>query len=115
MLFERNFCEFIIGASTQISFISPDATDNRYNMSLFNTEYDIYSHSYLCYGAEQLRNVYIGQLVNKANGSELIDDPCLQSGYSQNLTYTEIFDLPCVKNRSAPSPDLNTSSIYTFM
>ncbi len=84
-------------------------------MSLFNTEYDIYSHSYLCYGTEQLHFVYLGDMVNKANGSQSIDDPCLQDGYIYNATYNDIFSLACVRNRSPPSPDLNTSSTFSFM
>ncbi|CAF4453742.1 unnamed protein product, partial [Adineta steineri] len=84
-------------------------------MSLFNTDYETYSHSYLCYGAEQFRYVYLGQMINAMNGSQLINDPCLQSGYIQNFTYNNIFSLPCVQNRSAPLPYLNTSSIFTFI
>ncbi|CAF1356767.1 unnamed protein product [Rotaria sordida] len=32
------------GASTQFSFIAPDAMHDRFSMNLFNTAYDIYSH-----------------------------------------------------------------------
>ena len=105
----------IIGASTQISFVSPEAIYDRFNMNLFNTEYNVYSHSYLCYGAEQIRRVYVGKLVNQGNGSVVMDDPCLQTGYNQSLTYNDIFDNPCVKNRSAPSLYLNTSATYSIM
>ncbi|CAF0888067.1 unnamed protein product [Adineta steineri] len=103
------------GASTQLSFISPDALYHRFNMSLFNTDYETYSHSYLCYGAEQFRYVYLGQMINAMNGSQLINDPCLQNGYTQNFTYNTIFSLPCVQNRSAPLPYINTSSTFTFI
>jgi hypothetical protein len=98
-----------------MSFVSPNATNDLFNMSLFDTEYDVYSHSYLCYGTEQLRLVYLGQIVNKANGSLSIDDPCLQNGFIQNLTYDAIFSTPCNRNQYTPLPDLNTSSTYTFM
>ena len=97
-----------------MSFVSPNATNDRFDMNLFNTEYDIYSHSYLCYGTEQLRLIYLGQLVNKANGSTAIDEPCLQSGYIQYLNYSSIFDTPCARDQYAPLPDLNISSTYSF-
>ncbi|UJR14904.1 hypothetical protein I4U23_001888 [Adineta vaga] len=103
------------GASTQLSFYSPNATYDRFNMSLFDTEYDIYSHSYLCNGAEQFRYVYLGQIINKAGGSEIIYDPCLQNGFEQNFTYNDIFALPCVRNRSAPLPQFNETSYFTFI
>jgi len=105
----------ISGASTQLSFVSPNATDLLFNMTLFNTEYNVYSHSYLCYGTEQLRLIYLGQIVNQANGSEIVEDPCLQDGYIQNLTYTAIFDTPCARDKYAPSPTLNISSTYSFV
>ena len=84
-------------------------------MSLFNTEYDIYSHSYLCFGTEEFRNVYLGQLVNKYNGSAEINDSCLQKEYIQNLTYDQIFSTPCARKQYAPLPYLNESSTYSFM
>jgi hypothetical protein len=107
--------DLIAGASTQLSFVSPNATDDRFSMNLFDTEYDIYSHSYLCYGSEQTRLVYLAQIVNTANGSLPLIDPCLQEGYIQNLTYNEIFGTACARNQYAPLPDLNTSSTYSFM
>ncbi|CAF1675672.1 unnamed protein product [Rotaria magnacalcarata] len=103
------------GASTQISFISPNATNDRFDMTLFDTQYDLYSHSYLCYGTEQLRLLHLGQLVNKANGSLRIDEPCLQYGYLQNLTYDNIFNTPCAQNQYAPLSSLDTSSKFTFV
>lgn len=106
---------FIKGASTQLSFFSPNATDDRFVMDLFNTKYDIYSHSYLCYGTEQLRLIYLGQLVNKENGSSPINEPCLQSNYTQQISYSDLFGTPCARNQYAPSPDLNTSAIFYFM
>lgn len=84
-------------------------------MNLFNTEYDVYSYSYLCYGTDQFRFIHLGQIVNKANGSEIFEDPCLQDGYIQNITYSDIFNTPCARNQYAPSPYLNTSSTYSIM
>lgn len=80
-------------------------------MNLFNREYDVYSHSYLCYGGDQFRLTYLGDLVNKANGSSIIEDPCLQFGYNQNLTYDNIFSTACNQNQSVP-PSVNASSTF---
>ena len=84
-------------------------------MSLFNTQYDVYSHSYLCYGNEQFRLTYLANIVNKANGSNEIIDPCLQEGYTQRSNYSLIFSTPCARDRYAPSPTLNDTSEYTFV
>jgi hypothetical protein len=84
-------------------------------MSLFDTDYDVYSHSYLCYGTEQFRLTYLAHIVNKANGTNLINDPCLQEGYTQSSNYSSIFSTPCAQNQYAPLPVLNISSEYSFM
>ncbi|UJR31782.1 hypothetical protein I4U23_019260 [Adineta vaga] len=102
------------GASTQLSFIAPDATNERYTMNLFDTNYDVYSHSYLCYGQDQLRLIYQGQLVQQANGSYSIDDPCLQAGYNQNLSYATISTTACASNRFVAPTGITTTSLITF-
>jgi len=84
-------------------------------MSLFDTDYDVYSHSYLCYGTEQFRLTYLAHIVNKANGTEPINDPCLQNGFVLNSTYDDIFSTPCARDQYAPLPILNISSEYTIM
>jgi hypothetical protein len=81
-------------------------------MNLFNTAYDVYSHSYLCYGQEQLRLVYQAQLIQQANGSTLIDDPCLQSGFNQPMNYSMISSSVCATQRyPAPTGIIGTTTI----
>ncbi len=106
---------FIIGASTQISFIAPHAINDRFSMNLFDTKYDVYSHSYLCYGTEQLRYVYLAEIISEANGSLISYDPCLQSDYNQTITYADMYGRPCVLNAYPPSPDFDITSNFTFM
>jgi hypothetical protein len=83
-------------------------------MELFNQQYNLYSHSYLCYGIEQIRRVYIGQLIKKANNSLVIDDPCLQAGFIQNRTYEDIFDTPCANGSYIPPAHVKSSSIFSL-
>jgi hypothetical protein len=85
----------LTGASTQISFYAPEATNERYTMDLFSTKYDVYSYSYLCYGQEQTRIVYQGQRIQAFNGSTIVDDPCLQRDYTSNVTYKDINSSAC--------------------
>ncbi|CAF1187298.1 unnamed protein product [Adineta ricciae] len=98
------------GASTQLSFIAPDATSEHYNLDLFGIDYDVYSHSYLCYGEEQARLVHQGQLVQEANESYSIDDPCLQYGYTEEKSYEDLFNTACARGKHAPSEGLNTGA-----
>ena len=66
-------------------------------MNLFNTDYKVYSHSYLCFGQEQTRAIFQAQLVQGANGSVVINDPCLQPGYVQNLSLSTLINNACVQ------------------
>jgi hypothetical protein len=84
-------------------------------MNLFNTDYDVYSHSYLCYGQEQTRLIYQGQLVQQANGIVLINDPCLQSGYNQTISYSVINNTACAVNRYVAPVNFTSGTNVTFM
>jgi hypothetical protein len=83
-------------------------------MDLFNTDYDVYSHSYLCYGQDQMRLIYQGELVQQANGSILVDDPCLQVGYNQTLTYGKISSTACAIQRYMTPANFTTATNVTF-
>ena len=83
-------------------------------MNLFDTNYEVYSHSYLCYGTEQFRLVYLANLINRANGSNATNDPCLQEGYVDYVGYDEIFGTPCNKGQYALLPGVNAWSNYTI-
>ena len=106
-----------IGASTQITFIAPNASKERFTMNLFNTTYDIYSYSHLCYGQEQIRYIYLYRKISNINSTHwIIDDPCLQSGYVQNITYNKLMNKICVHQRSSKQIiTVNTSQIFSFM
>ena len=84
-------------------------------MELFEQEYDLYSHSYLCYGIEQLRRVYLGELILQSTDFRQIDDPCLQRNYSQIRTYDDIFNTPCAKTLGDLPLTLDPMSNFTFM
>ena len=55
------------GASTQMTFISqhPSASpeDSREHLVMYGTEYDVYTHSYLCYGINEAHRQYLAHLV----------------------------------------------------
>jgi hypothetical protein len=83
-------------------------------MNLFDTDYAVYSHSYLCYGQEQTRLIYLGQLVQQGNGTDSIDDPCLQSGYNQTISYSVINNTACAANRYVAPAGFTSGTNVTF-
>jgi hypothetical protein len=111
---EYNCISICTGASTQISFIASEAILEHYSLDLFDKNYDVYSHSYLCYGQEQTRLIYQGQMVQQANGQTLIADPCLQSDYNQTISYSVISQTACAINRYVAPASFNTTTNVTF-
>lgn len=83
-------------------------------MNLFNIDYDVYSYSYLCYGQQQMRYIHQGQLIQQANGSLLIDDPCLQVGYNETITHREINISACNIQRYTSPVNLTAAMNVTF-
>jgi hypothetical protein len=83
-------------------------------MNLFDTNYDVYSHSYLCYGQDQMRLIYQGQLVQQANGAVLIPDPCLQTGYNQTISFSVINNTACATKRYTAPVGFTNATNVTF-
>ena len=105
---------FTLGASTQISFISPEATEHKTSLFLFNTNYEVYSYSYLCYGQEQTRFIYQGRLIQEANGMTLIDDPCLQQNYNETISYSRLNTTACARGRYQAPASFNENTTVIF-
>ena len=98
-----------------MSFVSPEALQENVVMPLFETSYPIYSFSYLCYGTEQLRLVYLGQLIKRSSNSSVVRDPCLQKGFNQTMTYDDVFNTACARGKYAPPAALNKSLAFTLV
>ncbi|XP_072335877.1 ectonucleoside triphosphate diphosphohydrolase 1 isoform X2 [Scyliorhinus torazame] len=84
------------GASTQITFI-PDgkieSVASSLHFRLYGKSYNMYTHSYLCYGKDQALKMLLGQLNVTNDGS--MWNPCFNSGYSQVINLTTFFNTPC--------------------
>lgn len=54
------------GASTQITFETPETVENERNhmtLHLYGQEYSLYTHSYLCYGKEEALRMILAYLI----------------------------------------------------
>ncbi|NXL51101.1 ENTP8 diphosphohydrolase, partial [Podilymbus podiceps] len=95
------------GASTQITF-QPGATVEDKNTSVFfrlyGTNYSLYTHSYLCYGQTQALKKLLAALHQDSSSPQQISHPCYPNGYKENITMANLYDSPCVRAPSAPSP-----------
>ncbi|KAG7507460.1 ectonucleoside triphosphate diphosphohydrolase 1 isoform X2 [Solea senegalensis] len=87
------------GASTQISFVSDtfdgsESPDNNVNFRLYGNDYNLYTHSFLCYGKDQALRMTLAQQTLSGPGSIL--DPCFHRGYTDTKNYSVLYDSPCV-------------------
>lgn len=51
------------GASTQITFLPSKSAPRSSKLKLYGVEYQLYTHSYLCYGKKEAERRFLAQLV----------------------------------------------------
>ncbi|XP_038124190.1 ectonucleoside triphosphate diphosphohydrolase 2 [Cyprinodon tularosa] len=93
------------GASTQITFVTQDAAGDKRDMMklrLYGHEYSLYTHSYLCYGQDQLLKRLLAQIVKSQGYSQVVAHPCYPAGYNKTFKMDNIFNSPCT---STEKPD----------
>ncbi|XP_039991854.1 ectonucleoside triphosphate diphosphohydrolase 1 isoform X2 [Xiphias gladius] len=90
------------GASTQISFVSDsydgsESPNNAVTFRLYGNDYNLYTHSFLCYGKDQALRKTLAQQTQSGPGT--IFDPCFHPGYNETKNYSTLYDSPCVSHR----------------
>lgn len=104
------------GASTQITFI-PDSNYSipenfTYRFSLYNHPLKVYTHSFLCYGVNEIIRKYHAVLAKASNGTTTnISSPCWLKGSSKNDSSDNIFKTPCTFDPTYS----NVSMYYHFV
>ncbi|XP_028319340.1 ectonucleoside triphosphate diphosphohydrolase 2-like isoform X2 [Gouania willdenowi] len=93
------------GASTQITFSTDqnmEEPENVMKLRLYGYNYTLYTHSYLCYGQDQVLKRLLVHIYKSQSPSETLTHPCYPVGYSLQIKLNTIFNSPCTA-KLAPS------------
>ncbi|XP_071987517.1 ectonucleoside triphosphate diphosphohydrolase 1 isoform X2 [Engystomops pustulosus] len=93
------------GASTQITFESDDfieSEDNSLHFRLYGRSYNVYTHSFLCYGKDQALRLQLANRIANIQDVSLLD-PCFNPGYTRNLSTSDLYNSPCISHRRTPT------------
>nr|XP_033797782.1 ectonucleoside triphosphate diphosphohydrolase 1 isoform X2 [Geotrypetes seraphini] len=86
------------GASTQITFEPTDSInespENFMLFRLYGKTYNVYTHSFLCYGKDQALRLRLANDVKNA-GSTNLQNPCFNPGYVKNMSAVDLYGSPC--------------------
>ncbi|XP_062854200.1 ectonucleoside triphosphate diphosphohydrolase 8 [Trichomycterus rosablanca] len=100
------------GASTQISFLPKDPVKDQqsaFDLQLYGYKYELYTHSYLCYGKDQALKKVQAYLQKSAGSKTIISHPCYHVGYNLTLKLGDIYDSPCVVKPTPFDSSLNVT------
>ncbi|NXT32989.1 ENTP8 diphosphohydrolase, partial [Pelecanoides urinatrix] len=100
------------GASTQISFM-PEGSVINWNeaskFTLYGHNYNIYTHSYLCYGQNEMLKRLAKELI-AVRGKLGVDHPCYPKDYNETVSLSSFRTSLCT-NRSDPRLTLSDSNV----
>ncbi|XP_056146867.1 ectonucleoside triphosphate diphosphohydrolase 2-like [Lampris incognitus] len=97
------------GASTQITFATQDEVEDKrdmINLRLYGQTYSLYTHSFLCYGQDEVLKRLLAHLIESQGFSGSVSHPCLPADLGIAVKLDKVFDSPCTADRK---PSLNNS------
>ncbi|KAM8828901.1 ectonucleoside triphosphate diphosphohydrolase 2 [Spinachia spinachia] len=100
------------GASTQITFATQEVVedaDDMMKLRLYGHEYSLYTHSFLCYGQDQMLKRLLAHIVKSQGHSGSVIHPCYPADHTTILTLNSMFDSPCTAKYRPSSYDPQAS------
>ncbi|XP_058158770.1 ectonucleoside triphosphate diphosphohydrolase 8 isoform X1 [Dasypus novemcinctus] len=94
------------GASTQISFVPGGPIldkSTQATLRLYGSDYSVYTHSYLCFGRDQMLNRLLAALAQ--GPSAPLRHPCYHRGYRGWLA--PLAEAPCVRAPAGPAGNVS--------
>ncbi|KAM3825597.1 ectonucleoside triphosphate diphosphohydrolase 2 isoform 2-T2 [Vipera latastei] len=94
------------GASTQITFETTGAGEspgNEVTLKLYGQHYKVYTHSYLCYGMNEVLNRLISKVLKAKTHTLELDNPCWPTGFRRSFLMGSLYGSPCVSTEKPPN------------
>ncbi|KAM5330738.1 ectonucleoside triphosphate diphosphohydrolase 8 isoform 2-T2 [Glossophaga mutica] len=95
---------YVLGLLVQITFVPGGPVQDKSTQAtfrLYGFEHSIYTHSYLCFGRDEMLTRLLARLV-QSSPSRLVRHPCYHSGYQDTLSLAHLFESPCVQATARP-------------
>ncbi|XP_034047691.1 ectonucleoside triphosphate diphosphohydrolase 2 [Thalassophryne amazonica] len=92
------------GASTQITFETSEDIEDKGDMmklQLYGHEYSLYTHSFLCYGRDQVLKRLLAHILKSQGVSSTVTHPCYPAGHSRTVDVNDVFNSPCTVEHAA--------------
>ncbi|XP_014342004.1 ectonucleoside triphosphate diphosphohydrolase 2 [Latimeria chalumnae] len=101
------------GASTQISFLTNERIEdpeNEVNLHLYGYSYKVYTHSFLCYGRDQILKRLLSKVIKVARANATLMHPCWPEDLTQGVFLRDVYDSPCTAFEK-PKPYNSTMTV----
>ncbi|XP_019946784.1 ectonucleoside triphosphate diphosphohydrolase 3 [Paralichthys olivaceus] len=95
------------GASTQIAFAVQDDLNgpNYMPVKLYGYPYNVYTHSFLCYGKNEADKRVLDKIVQESRDPAYILNPCYPEGFNITLKASSIYNTECTQKPANYNPD----------
>ncbi|XP_069799880.1 ectonucleoside triphosphate diphosphohydrolase 2 [Dendropsophus ebraccatus] len=104
------------GASTQITFETSDKIDNpenEVNLRLYGQSYRVYTHSFLCYGRDQVLKRILSKVLKEQSYASSVQNPCWPKNYNNTLTLGDVYESPCTAGEKPHNYDPSTTFVMS--
>uniref|UniRef100_A0A8C3QX58 Ectonucleoside triphosphate diphosphohydrolase 8 n=1 Tax=Cyanoderma ruficeps TaxID=181631 RepID=A0A8C3QX58_9PASS len=95
------------GASTQITFMPEGSVlsqNEASEVTLYGYSYNMYTHSYLCYGQDEMLKRLAKELIVESSPSTRVHHPCYPKGYNETVSLSSFRASPCTDGSDPRRP-----------